>query len=425
MRFELFLAIRFLRHTKRLTLARLSAVAAVVAVAGAVAATVFAVALANGFRREMQTKILQNTAHITVAAVDGADIFDWHNIAEKIAQIKGVESIQAVSVDNALLAGKNNSSYALIRGTQKSKVQSSKSKVQNLRGADSENENQSLKIKDQSSAFKDQPIKIKIGKQLAAKVGLTSGDTATIVSGGGELLGSDGEFNQNFVPVSTKVEIGNVFSTGFYEYDQIVIRASLADWARITGKSGISVQTLEIETADVYGSNQIAGEIERVLGADYRITDWQTANRALFAALTLERRIAVLIVSIVIFAAILNVLTALALAANERRADVALLKTCGASARKIILIFLWQGAILGAIGAIGGGLIGVIICEICNYFGLVNLPPEVYSINKVVLQPELPDILLTVASAFLLSLIASVFPAMVAARVKPIENLRG
>ncbi len=117
-------------------------------------------------------------------------------------------------------------------------------------------------------------------------------------------------------------------------------------------------------------------------------------------------------------------MTALALAANERRADIAVLKTCGASARKIVLIFLLQGAIIGAVGAIGGSFLGIIICEVCNRFGLISLPPDVYTINSVNLQPEIVEVIAISATAFLLSLTASILPSVVAARIKPLENVK-
>ena len=393
MRFAFFLALRYLRAPRRHRLAQFTSLVAIVGIAVGVAALIIAQSAARGFRQAMQEKILQNTAHITVFQTNGAEISDNRNLCEKIKQIKGIESISLTSFDNALLVGKGSSELATLRGISNFKFQISNS------------ENKSQK-----------PI-VEIGKSLAEKIGLSAGDSAEIVSGSGNI-------GENFSPTSTTVEVGGVFSTGLYEYDSTWIRVSLEDAAKLTGKNEISPTALEIKTNDIYQSNKIAAEIQKTLGADFKVLDWQEANRPLFAALSLERRIAVLIISLVVFVAVLNITTTLALVVNERKSDIAVLKTCGARPANIVLIFLFEGALLGAIGATLGVLLGLTICFLANYFNFVSLPQEVYSISEIRLENNFMEIFLTVAAAFLLSLLASAIPAWMAARVRPLENLK-
>ncbi len=175
---------------------------------------------------------------------------------------------------------------------------------------------------------------------------------------------------------------------------------------------------------DIYNSMQVSTRIQRRLGPNFKVLDWQEANRPLFAALSFERRAGVLGILLVVLVAALNIATALALVVEERKSDIAVLKTCGARARSIILIFLCEGALLGAIGIVLGALFGLTACFASNYFGLINLPPDVYSISEVSLEPKLSEILLTIAAAFLLCLTASAFPALMAAKVKPAVNLK-
>ncbi|MEP6924921.1 MAG: ABC transporter permease [Pyrinomonadaceae bacterium] len=393
MRFEIFLAIRYLRTPRRHALAQFTALAAIVGIAFGVAAMILAQAIANGFRQAMQNKILENTAHITVLSADGADISDWQNLETQIEQIKNVKNVSATSFDNALLIGQTNSSYAVLRAVQ---IPDSRFQIPDL---------------------DNEQAKIEIGKDLAEKAGLRVGETTEIVSGSGNL-------GETFAPIKTTVNVSGIFTTGFYEYDASWIRVDLATAAKLTGKTDISVTALEIKTDDIFDSKRTAKQIQNKIGAAFKVLDWQEANQQLFAALSLERRAAVLIVSLIVFISALNITTTLALVVNERKPDIAIFKTCGARAQSIIFIFLLEGALLGLIGILLGALLGLIICAASNYFGWINLPSDVYSVSEIILEPKTSEILLTIAAIFLLCLTASAFPAWTAAKVKPMENLK-
>ena len=365
------------------------------------AAMIVALALSNGFRGAMQEKILANTAHITVFRADGGETNDWRELSEKIKQIEGVGKISAQTFDNALLRGKNNSAFAVLRGLQE------KSQISNLKSQITKND-------EPQSANK---IKIELGKTLAEKIGLKTGDWAEIVSGNGQI-------DESFSPVSTEVEVGAVFETGLYEYDSTWIRLSLEDAAKLAGRNFATVSIIAVETTDIYKSNKTARKISVQLGAEYKVLDWREANRPLFAALALERRIALLIIGLIIFVAALNITTALALSVGERRFDIAVLGACGASARKIVSIFLIEGLILAFAGLILGILIGISTCFLANQFDLIQLPADVYEVANVTLQVNYGEVLLIAAFVLLLSLLASAIPARAAAGMRPLENLK-
>jgi lipoprotein-releasing system permease protein len=310
----------------------------------------------------------------------------------EIKEIENVTAVSATSFDNALLIGKTNSSYAVLRNIQ---IPDSEFRISDLNNPQST---------------------IAIGKDLAQKTGLQVGDTAEIVSGN---LNS-GEI---FAPVSTSIEVAEIFSTGLYEYDASWILVSASVAARLTGKTQITPAALEVKTDNIYNSIQISKLIQEKLGSGYKVLDWQEANRPLFAALSLERLVGVLTISLIVFVAALNITTALALVVGERKSDIAVLKTCGARSKSIISIFLLEGAMLGIIGILLGVSLGLAACFASNYFGLIKLPPDVYSINQVSLKPNELEILLTIAATFLLCLTASAIPALMAAKVKPMENL--
>jgi lipoprotein-releasing system permease protein len=392
MRFAFFLAVRYLRTPRRHRLAQSTAMAAILGITAGITAIIVAQAAANGFRESLQNQILKNTAHINVFAGNNEQILNWQDLSEKIKLIKGVGSVSPTSFDNALLIGKTNSSYAIIKG-----IQTEQFKMNNEK-------------------FKVQKLYVGIGKELAEKNDLKVGDTAEIVTGNG-LIG------ENFVPISTTVEIKDIFTTGLYEYDATWIQVSLEDAAQLTGKSFPAATAISIETSDFYNSNQTAARIQEQLGANYKVLDWQEANRPLFIALALERRIVLLIIGLIIFIAALNITTTLVLVVNERRRDIAVLKTCGAQIKTIISIFLIEGTILGTVGILTGILLGSALCFVSNHFNLIDLAPDVYSISHIVLQVKFIDIFLVSLATLILSLLASIVPARAAGKLRTIENL--
>jgi lipoprotein-releasing system permease protein len=157
---------------------------------------------------------------------------------------------------------------------------------------------------------------------------------------------------------------------------------------------------------------------------NYKVVDWQEANQPLFAALSLERRVALAIISLIIFVAALNITTTLALLVSERRLDIAVLRTCGARARNLVFIFLLEGLLLGSVGIFCGVVLGLVGCFAGNYFEAVSLSKEVYSLSYVPFRPNLENILMIIFIALLLCLAATVYPASKASRIKPLENLR-
>ncbi len=338
--------------------------------------------------------------HVTIFRADGNEISNWKELNERIKQIEGVKKISAQSFDNALLIGKTNSAFAVLRSSEE------KSQISNLK---SETTNREQRTADK--------ILIELGSVLAERTGLKMGDTAEIVSGSGQI-------NENFAPVSTDVEVARIFETGLYEYDLTWVRLSLKDAARMTGKAPSSASTIAVETANIFDSNETAKRISEQIGAEYKVLDWQEANRPLFAALELERQIALLIIGLIIFAAALNITTTLALSVSERRFDIAVLRACGASAKKIISIFLIEGLILASVGLIAGILLGIAICFLINQFDLIHLPADVYEVTDISLRINPGEVLMVAILVLFLCLLASAIPARAAARMRPAENLK-
>ena len=376
MSFEFKIAFRYFR-ARRKSLARFTAVVAVVGIAAGVAALILANALAKGFADEMQSKILANTAHITVFAADGAEISDWETVNGKIAAIKNVGQIAPTTYENALLIGGTETSYAIL-------------KVQNSSNVSGSN--------------------VAVGKQLAEKLNLKIGDTAEIAT------------IENQTP--TRVHVAEIFQTGLYDYDATWIRIAPENFARLHHQSSFTPTVLSVSVKDIYRADATTRLIRESLGEKYKAIDWQEANQPLFAALSLERKVALAIITLIIFIAALNITTTLALLVNERKLDIAVLRTCGATAKSLIFIFLLEGLFLGFAGIFSGVFFGLLGCFAGNYFKLISLSAEVYSLNHISFAPTLANVFLIVFAAFFLCLTATLLPAFKAGKIKPLENLR-
>ena len=395
--FELKLAWKYFR-ARRKSLARLTAIVAVAGIASGVAALIVAQALARGFADEMRDKILANTAHITVFRIDGAGISDWENRKANLEKIENVKAVQATTYESALITGQKSTGYCILRA-----VENPESRI----------EKKSEPVPGSRQLSTPDSINISIGAELAEKTGLVIGDKA-------EIIFPDGDF----APQTSRVSIREIFRTGLYDYDSTWIRVAFEDFAKLSGKSNFAPTVLSVSVGDIYAADKTSEEIRRSFGEDFKAIDWQQANRPLFAALSLERKVSLAIISLIIFIAVLNITTTLALLVNERRPDIAVLRTCGARARSLITIFLLEGSFLGIAGIVLGSLIGLLLCFAGNRFRLISLPSDVYSLSHIPLAPRISDVLLIAATAFALSLAATVYPAFRAARIKPLENLR-
>ena len=376
MSFEFRLAYKYFR-ARRKSLARFTSVVAVVGIAAGVASLIIAQSLARGFSDEMRDKILANTAHLSISMSDAAEIVNHREIAENLKNIENVAEVLPTAYENALLIGETETSYAII------------------------------KVNNQSSLKGSQ---VSVGARLAEKLNLKTGGEAEIVT------------LENQTP--SRVRVAATFETGLYDYDSTWIYLTPEKFAQMHGRTEFAPTILNVSVSDIYASARTAREIRALLGTSFRVVDWQETNRPLFAALSLERKVALAVIGLIIFIAALNITTTLALLVNERRLDIAILRTCGARTRNLLTVFLVEGLFLGFVGIFAGVALGLLGCFLGNYFKIVSIPAEVYSLSYIPLRPEISNVLLIILIAFVICLAAAVYPAFRASRIKPLENLR-
>ncbi len=410
MPYELFLALRYLRVRRGRRVARWTALAAVVGIACGVAALVVATALANGFRDELRDKILRGTAHVTLSREGGLGVEEAAAAAARVRRVEGVRDAAATTYEGALLSGPDGAAYTLLRGLDATSGRA----LEEVRGTLTAGAAEALL----HGQGEDEPLPVVVGEELAARTGL-----ARVGEEGWVLTGALRADASAFEPRARRVRVAGLFRSGLYDYDSAWTYAPLAEVGRVAGAASAST-VVSVEARDMEESAEVARRAREELGAGWGALDWREANRPLFAALALERRTVGLIIMLVTVVAALNITTTLALVVVERRADIAVLSTLGARAPNVTLIFVIEGAIVGAVGALSGVALGLAACFVADRFGLVRLPADVYSLSAVPLHPHAADVVLAALAAFAVSLLATLYPAWQAARVRPAEVLR-
>ncbi len=403
MPYELFLAFRYLRSRHKRRLARVTAFAAVLGIAMGVSALVVALALSNGFRDEMREKILQGTAHINILRVDGLPMDDSATVAAQARLIDGVTSASSTTYDGALVRGPKGPSYAVLRGIEPDAAEATSLSRWVEQGsmfqfAETKNEPQSV-----------------IGIELAKRLGVAPGDVIQIIPTGATESG--------VAVMPRRLVVTGVFRSGLFEYDTTWIYLPLNTATAFRNQShSASIVSVQIRKADEV--KQVAARLKEKLGSSYNTIDWQQANQPLFAALALERRMGLFIIGLIVAIAALNITTMLILVVVERRRDIAILNALGATQKGVMLVFIVEGAIVGLVGSISGAVFGLMACGIMNYFKLVSLPADVYSISNVPLNVKLTEVTIAALVAFALSVLATLYPARAAARMQPVDTIR-
>ena len=411
MPYDLFLALRYLRSRRRRRLARVTALLAIAGIAFGVAALIVALALANGFHDELRDKILRGTAHITVLRTDGQPMPDYREISERLRKVEGVVGAAPTTYEGAVLSGQNGSAYAVLRGLDRESAPATFELQRTL----VEGTSDSLFASTLSEANEPRLPSVIIGSELARRTGLHVGDAAEVIPANASLVAAK--------PVVRHVQVAGIFRSGLFEYDSTWILLSFERAAAYAGTSR-SAAVLSVEVQDIYDVKRIAASVRAVLGNVYTTIDWEEANRPLFTALTVERRVGLLIIGLVVLIAALNITSTLILVVVERRSDIAILRSLGATAASVMGIFMIEGSVIGLCGAATGMALGKLVCVAGNHYKLVRLPADVYSITSVPFNASLRDMLLAGLIAFVLSLLATIYPAQAAARVRPVELLR-
>jgi len=414
MRFELFVAARYLRARRRQAVVGLITVISVVGVAAGVAALIIALAITNGMRRDLQQRLVGSTAHVQLMRTAGDGIRDWRPLMDRLAQIPHVTAVAPGLYGQVLISRGARSGGALIKGI----LPADERRVGNL--LQSVNEGSTAELAPASSdgnPASELAPPLVIGHELALTLGAEVGDTLLVTSPQGELT------PLGLVPRYQRFRVVGIFSSGFYQYDDGYAFMRLTDAQRLFSEPDL-VSVISFKIDDLYKAEQVGKAIEAEAGAGFETTNWMEQNRELFRAMKLEQDVTFIVLALIVVVAALNILIALTMMVMEKTRDIAVMMSFGVTAEQVRKIFLLQGLLISAVGTTLGLLLGYAMSIVGSHYRFIHLDASVYSIDYLPFAPRLVDALVVAGVSLGMSLLATIYPSSSAASVLPAEALR-
>lgn len=430
MRFEFFIAARYLRAKRRQAVVSVITAISIVGVAAGVASLIIALAINNGFRRDLQQRLLGSTAHVNLLRVEGDGIRDWDALLERLSRQPRVVAGSAALYEQVLVSRGARAKGVILKGVipeQENRVSDLLKNV-TLGSADALKPEpvapeppapplDSAENEKESDAPPPPLPPIILGKELASELGATVGSVVLVTSPQGELTPF------GIVPKYVRFKVAGIFNSGFYDYDTAWAFTRLRDAQRLFGLGDV-VSVLEFKVEDLYQAAAVGEQLESQAGHGFQVTNWMEQNRALFSALRLERVVTFITIGLIVFVAALNILISLIMMVMEKTRDIAVLMSMGARRSQIRRIFIAQGVLIGVIGTAIGLVLGYALSWAGHKYRLISLSAEVYSIDFVPFAPRALDGVLVAAVALLISFLATIYPSTAAARIAPVEALR-
>ncbi len=413
MSFELFIALRYLRAKRRQAAVSVITGVAIAGIAVGVAALLVALALATGFREEVQDKILGGTAHLNLLKPDNSGIADYRALTERVGKVAGVQAAAATMYDQVLLSANDRQEPAILKGVDLSAANNAANEVF---ATTIEGDPKDL-LPAQTTEPEPSLDGVIVGKELARVMNLRRGDLVTAYSAKTRLT------PVGTTPLTAQFRVVGISASGLYEYDAHWAYVSLAATQRLNGEGDVA-GVIQMKVNDLYGVNELGPRVLAAAGTGFMTQNWQELNRSLFAAFKLQQSLIIAFFSLLIAIAALNIITTLTMAVIEKQGDIAILRTQGATPRSIRKIFMFQGVMIGVIGAVLGVLLGLGLSWLANRYKLVSIPAEIYSISHITLKVRALSCGLIALLAVMVSLLATIYPARAAAQVQPVEALR-
>jgi lipoprotein-releasing system permease protein len=417
MQFELFVASRYLRAKRRQAVIGVITVISIIGVAAGVASLIVALAINNGFRQDLQDRLLSSTSHINLLRIQSDGIRDWESLLARLEKEPHVVAGAPAIYEQVLLSRGARAQGGILKGIvpqDESKVSSILNTItQGSAAALAPSPTPSTSESEQTSSLPP----IVLGKDMADELGASVGTVITVTSPQGELTPF------GVVPKYKRFKVVGIFSSGFYDYDNSWAFIRLSDAQRLFDLTDV-VSVLEFKVDDIYKAGEIGRKLEEAAGKGFMSTNWMEQNHALFHALRLERVVTFITIGLIVFVAALNILISLIMMVMEKTRDIAVLVSMGAKRRQIRRIFIYQGVLIGVLGTLIGLIAGYAISWAAGTYHLVSLSAEVYSIDYVPFAMRVQDGVLVAVVAIGISFIATLYPSWSAASVLPAEALR-
>ncbi len=419
MRFELFIAARYLRAKRRQAVVGVITAISVAGVAAGVASLIIALAITNGMQRDLQDRLLASTAHVQLERVASDGIRDWRPLVDRMVALPHVKAVAPGLYGQVLISKGPRSGGVLIEGI----IPRYQRTVSDLLDKVTLGSAASLEPTQSDNAALGPQLglnaaapPIVLGYDLADSIEAKVGDTVLVTSPQGDLT------PLGLIPKFQRFQVAGIFHSGFYQYDDALAFMRLGDAQRLFSEPDV-VSVLAFKVDDLYHADVIGREIEKAAGPGFLTTNWMEQNRELFRALKLEQYVTFIVIGLIVCVAALNILIALTMMVMEKTRDIAVLMSFGVRREQVRLIFLLQGLLISVVGTVIGLVLGYGLSLLGGRYHF-PLSAEVYSIDYLPFAPRLSDALIVAAVSLGISLLATLYPSSSAARVLPAEALR-
>jgi len=427
MRFELFIAARYLRAKRRQAVVGVITAISVVGVAAGVASLIIALAITTGMRRDLQERLVGSTAHVALMRVAGDGIRDWRPLLARLRTLPHVTAAAPGLYGQVLISRGARSGGGLIEGIIPADQRMVGDLLQSVKVGSAESlepvGSAETQVSDARPGAPDSVAlpPIVIGQDLAETIGAGVGDTVWVTSPQGELT------PLGVMPRIQRFQLVGIFKSGFYQYDSSYGFTRLADAQRLFSEpdliSVISFKVDDLYKADVVG-REIADAANGAQHGGFETTDWMEQNHELFSALKLEQVATFVVLALIVCIAALNILIALTMMVMEKTRDIAVMMSFGVRVDQVRKIFLLQGLLISLIGTGLGLGLGYGLSWAGGHYRFIHLDPAVYSIDYLPFAPKVVHALIVAAVSLGVSLVATLYPSGSAAKVLPAEALR-
>jgi lipoprotein-releasing system permease protein len=413
MRFELDIAMRYLRAKRRQAVVGLVTLISVAGVAAGVAALVVALAITSGMRRDLQDRLLGSSAHVTLMRVKNDGIHNWRPLVDRLRQLPHVKAAAPEMYEQVLVSNGPRSGGALLKAILPGEERTVSDLLDKISsGSAAELEPGESTVGSTDASFPP----VVLGKDMAETLGVTVGDSVMVISPQGELT------PLGLIPRYQRFRVVGIFHSGFYQYDSSLGFVKLSDAQRLFSEPDV-ISLISFKIDDLDKAREVGKEIEAAAGPGFMASNWMDENRELFRALALEKTVTFIIIALIVLVAALNILIALTMMVMEKTRDIAVLMSFGVLPGQVRRIFLMQGLLISVLGTVTGLVLGYVACWAGGHYH-IPLAGDVYSIDTLPFAPSWRDGVLVAAVSIGVSLLATIYPSSTAARILPAEALR-
>ncbi len=419
MRYELFLSLRYLRARRHEVFISLITMISMVGVMIGVMTLNIVLAVMTGFEEDLRDRILGFNPHVVISSLQGF-VDGYAEVVDTVSQVPEVVAVAPFVYGQVMVSAGQSVSGSLVRGVDPSLA----SAVVDIEAhlsfgeADQLGQKQELTFQTEETVQTVQLSGVLVGHELARQLGVFVGDPINIIS---PLSTTPGPLG--VVPRVKRFMIVGVFDAGMFEYDSALIYMSLAD-AQQFFTLGEQVTGVEVKIRDVYQAQTVARELEGVLGFPYTTRDWTEVNSNIFAALKLEKVVYFIVLLLIVLVAAFNIIATLIMVVMEKRKDIAVLKSMGATGNALSRVFIYKGLIIGVVGTLMGTLLGWVGCWLLDRYEFIELPKDVFYVSTLPVKMYAENFFIVGVASMIICLLATIYPARQAARLAPVEVIR-